>query len=174
MTAIIPGLHFVTQFAFMISKTKKTGLRKKMLDASTAKQQFLIDDFKERIRALTENEGLGNEESYDNMDQANNATNITEINALNEALEFANKELVLLENLRTTEDQDRNTAVLGAIVVTNHQTFFVSVSIEKFAVEGNMYVGISTSSPIFKAMRGMRKGETFSFKGVVYKIREIF
>lgn len=77
------------QIGFMITATEKQGLRKKLIEACIAKQQFLIDDFKDRIKTLTESHGLGNEESYDNDVVANNSANVSEINTLNHLLEFA-------------------------------------------------------------------------------------
>lgn len=158
----------------MITNVKTKGLRKKLLDACIAKQLFLIADFKERIKALTESEGIGNEESFDNQDVASNTVRVSEINTLNDLLQFANDELEILEKLKTTQDIDRDRVVPGAIVVTNHCTFFISASIEKFIVEGHVYIGISTNSPMFKKMEEKSKGDTFSFKGLRYRIKDIF
>lgn len=158
----------------MTSIIEKNTLRKKILDVCIAKQQFLIDDFKERIRALTEADGLGNEEPYDNSIVSSNSTKAIEINTLNNLLDFANQELELLENLKTTQQLVHDRASLGAIVVTNHHTFFISASLEKFTVDGHTYVGISTSSPIYQAMSGKSKGDSFVFRGVEYKIKDLF
>ncbi|HEY9486950.1 MAG TPA: hypothetical protein VIQ51_01380 [Chryseosolibacter sp.] len=92
----------------MIITTETRGLGKKLLDACTEKQQFLIDDFKGRIKALTESDGIGNEDSFDNQDVASNTTRVSEINTLNNLLEFAHNELEMLENLKTTEGLDRD------------------------------------------------------------------
>ncbi|HEY0745040.1 MAG TPA: hypothetical protein VGD40_26425 [Chryseosolibacter sp.] len=158
----------------MMTTTEKHGLRKKLLDACIAKQQFLIDDFKDRIKALIESDGLGNEEPYDNTDVAVNSSKVAEINTLNDHLAFANAELHALEKLKVTQEVDRSHVSPGAIVVTNHSTFFISVSVEKFMVEGHVYIGISTSSPLYQAMRQKSKGDTFTFNGISYKIKEIF
>jgi hypothetical protein len=158
----------------MITAKEKPGLRKKLLNACIAKQQYLIDDFKQRIKELTEADGLGNEESFDNSDVAANSSKVSEINTLNDLLNFANTELKLLENLKSTEDVHRDNVSQGAVVVTNHNNFFVSASLEQFTVDRHLYVGISTSSPIYQAMQGKTKGETFAFNGTAYKIKDIF
>jgi hypothetical protein len=62
----------------------------------------------------------------------------------------------------------------GAIVVTNRGTFFVSASLEKFTVDGKVYTGISLSSPLYQAMHGKVKGDTISFRGTSYKIKDLF
>lgn len=144
-----------------------------MLDACIAKQQFLIDDFKERIRSLTAPEGLGNEEAYDHADLVSNSIKALEINTLNNELQFANEELALLESMRLTQDVARTRVAPGAIVVTNHGTFFISASVEKFSAGGQAYMGISTGSPLFQAMEGKQSGDQFFFKGVTYKIKDI-
>lgn len=153
---------------------EKRELKKKILDACITKQRSLIDDFKVRIQSLTETVGLGNEEAYDNFEQAANASKISEINALNELLEFANQEMELLQNLKITPDLIPEQASLGAVVVTDRNTFLISASIEDVTVNGKKYIGISTKSPLFQAMHGKSRGETFTYKGIAYKIKEIF
>lgn len=174
MTAVIILKSAFLQIGIMISAIEKQGLRKQLTDACIAKQQFLIDDFKQRIKVLTELPGLGNEEEYDNDAAAKNAANVSEINTLNDLLEFANSELRILDNLKQTEEITRNRVSPGAIVVTNQCTFFVSASLEQFHVEGRTYVGISTSSPLYRAMEGKLKGATFVFKGIEYEIKDVF
>lgn len=174
MTRVITLKSVSLEIGMMITVIEKQGLRKKLIDACIAKQQFLIDDFKDRIKALTESRGLGNEESYDNDLVANNSINASEINSLNDLLEFANSELRILENLKVSQELIRNRVAPGAIVVTNHRTIFVSASLEQFRVEEHTYVGISTSSPLYRAMEGRLKGETFAFNGTEYKIKDVF
>ncbi|SKC83454.1 hypothetical protein SAMN05660236_4460 [Ohtaekwangia koreensis] len=149
-------------------------MRKKILDACVARQQILIDDFKERIKELTAGQQTNHDESYDQKDLAFNSMQTTEVNALNKELEFANAELDILRILHLSEDVARDHVAPGAVVVTNHHTFFISASLEKFTVDGHLYIGISTSSPLYKAMEGKTKGETFSYSHIAYKIKDIF
>ncbi|HEY0769903.1 MAG TPA: hypothetical protein VGD31_06180, partial [Sphingobacteriaceae bacterium] len=83
-------------------------------------------------------------------------------------------ELAKLESLKLKQESDHNHVAPGAVVVTNHSTFFISASLEKLIVDGHVYMGISTSSPLYHAMQQKVKGETFSFKGIEYKIKDIF
>ena len=157
----------------MITTIDKKGLRKKLLDACIAKQQFLIDDFNERLRQLGSDEDLNNQ-PYDTKDIAAQAERMTEINTLNAQIEFANVELEILQTLSRAPDTDRHYVALGAIVITNHYTFFVSASLEKINVDGHVYIGISTHSPIYKLMEGKTKGDTFTYSNVHYKIKDTF
>jgi hypothetical protein len=157
----------------MITTVEKKGLRKKLINACIAKQQFLIDDFKERLRELRSDEALNNQ-PYDTKDIAAQAERTTEINNLNMQIDFANIELDILQTLGRSPEADRDYITPGAIVITNHYTFFISASLEKITVDGHVYIGISTHSPIYKAMEGKIKGDTFTYNNVHYKIKDIF
>lgn len=163
-----------SHFIAMIATTEKKQLRAKLVDACIVKQLALINDFKERINSLTEAEGLGNEEHYDSTDQITNSQKAIEINALNELLEFATSELELLEIIKSTQHMERDRPALGAIIDTNRGTFFISASLEQFVVAGTKFIGLSTKSPLYSAMDGKKKGNSFSFKGNHYKIKDIF
>jgi transcription elongation GreA/GreB family factor len=62
----------------------------------------------------------------------------------------------------------------GAIVHTDKQNFFIAVSIGKVTVDNKTYFPISTSAPIFQAMVGLKKGDSFQFRDRQYKIQEVF
>lgn len=157
----------------MITMTEKNTLWKKMLDACIAKQQTLIDDFKDRITALLQNDGLGNEEEYDNNELSQKAQAAEEVNSINEALDLANEEMNVLLNLKSVKAV-RTHVEPGAVVITNLTTFFISVSTEQFNLDGETYVGLSTKSPLYQAMKGFTKGQTFHYNGISYKIKDIF
>lgn len=53
----------------------------------------------------------------------------------------------------------------GAVVAFNNRHFVVIVSTAKFECNGETYMGISTQSPIYKAMQGLKAGDSFSFNG---------
>ncbi len=153
---------------------EKIALKNKMLEACIKKQHSVLNDFKARIKTLMENEGLGNEEEYDNNQLANIAQGIVEANSLNDALDFANREMNQLLYLKSIHDDVHEKAEFGAVVVTDIATFFISTSIEQFELEGETFIGLSIYSPLFLKMKGKRKGETFFYNGVTYQIDDIF
>jgi hypothetical protein len=157
----------------MIEKTEKETWKKKMLNACIAKQQDLINDFNYRIKLLLENEDLGNEEEYDNTVLSQNSQKMKEVNALNEALKFANEEMGVLHHLAVAH-RIQTQAELGAVVITDRKIFFVCVSIEEFQVEGKVFVGISMKSPLFLAMQHKKKGDEFEYNNISYAIKDIF
>lgn len=87
-------------------------------------------------------------------------------------LHIAQNELEVLERVPARD----NTTVIepGAVVNTDIQNFFVAISQSKVEIDGNVYFPISTSSPIFQAMVGMKKGSTFHFRDRKFTIREVF
>ncbi len=62
----------------------------------------------------------------------------------------------------------------GAVVITNEQKLFVSISLGKFDYNNDEYFAISTLVPFFKAMKGKRKGETFKFREKEIEILDVF
>jgi hypothetical protein len=174
VTIVMTQVAYPVQIKAMINISEKSSLKRKMLEVCIDKQQSLIDDFKIRIKTLLETDGLGNEEAYDNNQQANTSQQTAEVNSLSHALEFANREMETLLFLRSMRSTSYELPAPGAVVVTNLNTFFISVSVEQFQINGETYVGLSIQSPLFLAMQTKRKGEKFSFKGITYKINDIY
>jgi transcription elongation GreA/GreB family factor len=79
-----------------------------------------------------------------------------------------------LDYLRNINFGEKTTVEEGAVVKTNLQSFFIAISLGKVELEGKTYFAISTSAPIFKAMDGLKAGDTFHFRDRDYKITDIF
>lgn len=62
----------------------------------------------------------------------------------------------------------------GSVVSFNSRHFVVAVATGKFDCEGRTYMGISTQSPIYKAIDGLKKGDSFTFNGRKAKLEEVF
>jgi hypothetical protein len=158
----------------MIKTKDNRKLRSKMLEVCMEIQQSLLDDFNKRIVALLESNSQGNEEAYDNQVRAEQTQRSEEISGLLQTRNLASQEMNELVRLSRTEHADYSRVESGAVVVTDRNTIFVSVSIEQFEVDGEPLVGVSTSSPLYQAMKGLKKGDTFQCMGIDYKITDIF
>lgn len=165
--------NHIHQLETMIT-TDKSILRGKLLEACIEKQQALIDDFKSRVAELVSTPGLGNEESYDNEILGQQSQRVAEVDNLHRALDLANNEMDDLLRLSGRKKELHSRVEPGAVVVTDRDTIFVSVSIEQFEVDGEPYVGISTKSPLYAAMKGKQAGDTFECAGIAYNILEVF
>jgi hypothetical protein len=153
---------------------QKNTIKQKLLTECIRKQQSVIDDFNTRLQDLKESEYTAAEDELDGSRQGQKAQADSELNMLVTQLEFANSEKELLEKLQADIHAYTDVAEIGAMVVTDKITFFVSASIEQFSVDERAYVGLSIHSPLFQVMKGKREGDTFSFNKVTYTIKEIF
>lgn len=62
----------------------------------------------------------------------------------------------------------------GAVVITDSQRLFVSISAGKIELEGEVYFAISTGVPFFQAMKDLKKGDNFQFNNKSHKILDVF
>ena len=67
----------------------------------------------------------------------------------------------------------KSTVEEGALVRLSGKYFIIAVSTAKFSCDGKEMIGISTMSPIYNEMQGMRAGESFEFSGRKLVIEEI-
>ena len=70
-----------------------------------------------------------------------------------------------IDAIENTDFSVTETVQPGAVISFSGRHFVVVVSTVKFDCNGVTYMGISTQSPIYKAMEGLKKGERFTFNG---------
>jgi hypothetical protein len=61
----------------------------------------------------------------------------------------------------------------GALVVLNTQTLYIMVGIGKLVVEDETFFVVSPVVPLVAAMKDLKPGDSFSFRGTTMKIMEI-
>jgi hypothetical protein len=64
--------------------------------------------------------------------------------------------------------------MLGSLVETNLQDFFISISLGALTLKDKTYFAISPMSPLFKAMTGKSKGEKFALRDKEYQIKNVY
>lgn len=146
--------------------------KNEILQAGLTKQESIIADFRRRIANVTDENGGSCVGECDNNYRTFSAETLSELNILNNEIAFANQELEEMKRINC--DREHEAAEYGAIVKTNKKTFFVSASLEDFAVNGNSYFGISVYSPLYVAMKGKKPGERFQTRNVEYVIEDVF
>lgn len=87
-------------------------------------------------------------------------------------LEQAVDDLALLN--KVTVNQEHNQAEFGSVVITEAQKLFVSISLGQIKVGNDVYFAVSPSAPLFKALAGKKKGETFEFREKKIKVLDVF
>lgn len=144
-----------------------------ILQAGMEKQEKIIRDFQARIDDLSDSTRLMNDAQIDAQQASHNGENDERIVMLNGQLSFVEEEMQMLHRLNL--DAPRHDSVhMGSVVVTDRRTFFISVSLEEFEVNGEKIFGISTKAPLYAEMRGKLKGDSFEYNGTKYQIEDIY
>lgn len=145
--------------------------KKEILSAAMASHESVMQDFRNRIREMRADE---NTDGPDKYNSSLRSETIAEMRLLEEQLEFASHEWDELQRIEAYYDTIHDKVEFGTVVVTDKRTFFVSASIEEFQVGDYALFGLSVHTPLYKAMRGRRKDERFSYAGETYRILSVF
>ena len=86
---------------------------------------------------------------------------------LNKAME----EFVVLDKVDAAKKSEE--VGFGAVVITDSQKLFIAVGAGKIQYEKDVYYAISPKVPIFQAIKGLKKGDSYTFQGRKGKINEI-
>ena len=149
---------------------KKIISKEVIRDTCLQKQLELINNYGSRVNEMTAEANSQNQSASQSEDR--NAGNIEILSTLESELEFVQREMAFLKSLNPNQV---NTIVEpGAVVVTKERTFFIAVSSEKVDIDGQVIFGISTNAPIYLVMQGLKKGDSFEFNGVAYKITDVY
>lgn len=151
---------------------EKKATKEKILEAGIKAQQSIIDDFKSRIEELKSTGQQYASEQHDSGAQSMSEDIENQAALMSEQLQMLEEEMDKLHRIDPSEVHE--TAHLGSVVITEQQRFFVSVSLERFKVDGIDYFGISTKAPIYKAIEGKRQGDEATVNGRQFKILELF
>jgi hypothetical protein len=84
----------------------------------------------------------------------------------------AQEDLKILQLIDPARQMDK--VGFGAVVITNDQKLYVGLGIGKLEVDGEMWYSISPQVPFFAVIKGLKKGDTFEFRGKKNKIIEVF
>ena len=62
----------------------------------------------------------------------------------------------------------------GAIIISDSSKYIIAISSGKIECDGETYYAISPAVPLFKAMDGLKQGDSFEFNGKRQTIKELF
>ena len=91
---------------------------------------------------------------------------------LGQQLEILLNDIMVLQTIDTKKV--KNAVEQGTVVITEKQKMFISVGLGKVDLEGKTFFVISTKVPFYIAIKGLKSGDTFEFRGVKDKIIEVF
>jgi transcription elongation GreA/GreB family factor len=151
---------------------EKKASKKEIWEASVKAQQAIIDDLHNRVEEL---KATGQQYADEQQDSgARSMTEGTEEQAalMSEQLAMVVEEMEKLQRIDTASKHEN--VHLGTVVVTAQQRFFISVSVERFKVQGVEYFGVSTQSPLYKALEGKVLGDTVAVNNHSFKILDLY
>ena len=103
------------------------------------------------------------EEEHNMYENGKIAQSLNRVEARAGALDALQRDINILRNLEAIDPTEE--VQLGDIIETDRGNFFVAVAADDFEVGGVTYRGISTDSPLFRALTGKRNGDTVDVNG---------
>ena len=133
--------------------------------------QDKIDVFKDMISALTEDAKNDSKGSAGDKHE----TALSMMHLEQEKLNYK-----ILENVAAKKAFDEinfgrksDKVILGSLVQANSSFFLVSVALSKTIIDGQTVYGLSTESPLAKALLDQKVGHSFKINNSEYVINEI-
>jgi hypothetical protein len=81
-------------------------------------------------------------------------------------------DLNVLEKINCQDLKDK--VEFGAIIISDVSKFVIAISSGKIECDGEIYYAISPAVPLYKAMEGLKQGDSFEFNGKRQTIKELF
>ncbi|HOY32738.1 MAG TPA: hypothetical protein PKW80_12745 [Bacteroidales bacterium] len=84
----------------------------------------------------------------------------------------------IIEEIKTLERIDPSIIIdevtFGAVVFTETQKLIIATGMGKIIIDDETYHAISPTVPLYHAIKGLKAGDTFEFRGEKNKILEVF
>lgn len=146
-------------------------LKRSVLTAARTRLQATADELKERIsdlKAVTI--GDDNAESA-SQTESTRGSDVELMNSLGEQYEHVLRDNELLGAIDPSAGME--SVQYGAVVHTDKRNFLIATSLEEFDAGGQRYLGVTPKAPLIQTLMGKRAGESASFNGVTYTIKDI-
>lgn len=146
----------------MSAPIDRAALKKAVHDKLMSLEEAELAAAKAHYESFLRESQLDGREAHDKDDIADARENADLAAAFDHPVHTHHAKIDAIEN---TDFSLTDTVAPGAVVAFNNRHFIVVVSTTKFDCNGTTYMGISTQSPIYKAMEGLKAGDTFTFNG---------
>lgn len=141
-----------------------------VLNICIQRQEEQVDNFNSRVESMKSDI---NDKTYSaSQSEDRKAGKIEMLRIYEKEQAFSKADLDYLKGLNAVTEY--KIVEPGSLVITNQFIFFVAISTEKFEIDNKTVVGISARAPIYKAMQGLAKGESFKFNESEYLIEELY
>ncbi len=129
-----------------------------------------ISNYKNELETIKESIE-SNDKAGDVDDDSGNGKLFNDLEKNSQHLNEANKMLDGLKAISPNTVSDK--VILGSVVKTTSNNFFISVSAGKIDIKDGNYFAISHHSPIGMLLLGKSKGEKVEFNGNSFTITEV-
>lgn len=152
---------------------KPAKLKAALIEKAIENLEGFITNLRADVKVFLRGEGSTDEGGFSGSKGDFSA--VGQENALREQAQISRLEVEKHENLinqlRAVNVEDSCDAVcLGALVETNHGTFFFTQALRPIVLNGATYHFLGTEAPIYAVMAGKKAGEVFSFREISYTI----
>lgn len=154
-----------------MSKTQdRAALKQAVQDRLLALESDELTSAREHLEAHIKDSILDEREVRDTDDLTSSNEQVELASAFSHPVTTHEAKVDVIEN---TDFALTDAVKPGAVVVVDGRHFIVAVSTRRFDVDGVTYMGISQESPIYKAMEGLKAGESFSLNGKEVEVEDV-
>jgi transcription elongation GreA/GreB family factor len=129
-----------------------------------------LDTAQDDMRRLREAAGRNADDNQAETYESNQQEMLNEMRDMQDHFDFLEESAALFNRVDFQSSFDQVTS--GALVVTDKLTFLVGISGD-FESDGQKIKGISTSAPIYEAMKDKKAGDEVTINGNSFKIKEV-
>ncbi len=144
--------------------------KQKIVAACKANLNNKLDAAQDDMRRLREAAGRNADDNMSETYGSNQQEMLNEMQDMQEHFDFLEESAALFNRVDFTSSFDQVKS--GALVKTDKFTFLVGISGD-FEYEGQTIKGISTSAPIFDAMKDKKAEDKVEVNGNAFKIKEV-
>lgn len=154
----------------MTTETDRAARKKAVIDRLMSLEAQELATAQAHYDAYLKDAQLDDREVHDKDDIVASRENADLAAAFDAPVHAHHAKIDVIEN---TDFSLMDTVQPGAVIKFNNRRFVVCVSTTRFDVDGGTYMGISTQSPIYLAMVGLKQGDVFTHNGVEFEVEEI-
>ena len=112
------------------------------------------------------------EEDHNLFEDGKVDQSINRVEARASVVEALSRDIDILSNIDSINETEE--VQLGDVIETDQGNFFVAVASDAFEVNGKEYRGISTDSPLYKALRGKHDGDVVEVNGNKFTLKSSY
>lgn len=113
-----------------------------------------------------------NENEHNMFEDGKVDQSLNRVEARSKVVDALQHDINVLSNIDEIEPTEE--IQLGDIIITDKGNFYVAAASDEFEVDGKKYRGISTQSPLFRALLGKHNGDTVDLNGNIFTLKDSY